>query len=317
MPEATLPLSTRSAAPTESVQRRRRRRPALAPVLVLLVLGLAVGGGWAWWRGSIGSVAIREHCTAEAGGNYTELDPEQAGHAAVIAGIASRRALPARAATIGIATAIQESKLRNVEYGDRDSLGLFQQRPSQGWGTRKQILDPVYATNAFYDVLSKIDGFENLPITAVAQRVQRSAFPSAYADHEPQARVAASALTGYSPAGFSCVLRQTEPTPQSATAGTFTGRATAVRDAVRREQPKVTLATPSGAGSTLRLTRTGEDADRIAWGVASWGVARAAALQVVSVEVAGQIWSRDSSTDGWQPRDGADLPTGQVRITVA
>ena len=75
-------------------------------------------------------------CVATVGGMSAELSPEQMGNAATIAGIAVRRGLPARAATIAIATAMQESKLVNVEYGDRDSLGLFQQRPSQGWGTR-------------------------------------------------------------------------------------------------------------------------------------------------------------------------------------
>ena len=121
-------------------------------------------------------------------------------------GVAVLRQLPARAATIAVATAMQESKLVNLDYGDRDSLGLFQQRPSQGWGTPEQVRDPVYATNAFYDVLVKIDGYRAMQITDVAQQVQRSAFPEAYADHEPDARVLASALSGHSPAAMSCTL---------------------------------------------------------------------------------------------------------------
>ena len=111
--------------------------------------------------------------------------------------------MPARAATIALATAYQESKIYNLEHGDRDSLGLFQQRPSQGWGTREQILDPYYATNAFYDALAKVDGYESMRITEAAQEVQRSGFPEAYADHEADARVLASALTGHSPDGRS------------------------------------------------------------------------------------------------------------------
>ena len=117
-----------------------------------------------------------------------------------------KRGLPARAATIALATALQESKLRNLDYGDRDSLGLFQQRPCQGWGTEEQILDPVYATNRFYDALVKIDGYQDMPITEVAQEVQRSAFPEAYAEHEQEGRLLASRLTGHSPAGLSCRL---------------------------------------------------------------------------------------------------------------
>ena len=137
--------------------------------------------------------------------------------------------LPARAATIGIATAMQESKLRNIDYGDRDSLGLFQQRPSQGWGTPKQIQDPVYASNAFFDVLVKIDGYQNLPITAVAQKVQTSAFPSAYADHEPQARILASALAGHSSAALNCVLSPVKAARQSPGNAGLTPRAAAAR----------------------------------------------------------------------------------------
>src|SRR5919205_570427 len=186
--------------------RSRRRRRMVAPVLVLLFVGVLALGGLAWSRGVLDALPVREHCTATALGRSTELDPEQAGNAAIIVGVAVRRGLPARAATIGIATAMQESKLVNLPGGDRDSLGLFQQRPSQGWGTPAQIRDPVYASNAFYDVLVKVEGYENLPITAAAQRVQRSAFPTAYAEHEPEARILASALTGYSPAGLSCVL---------------------------------------------------------------------------------------------------------------
>ena len=176
---------------------------------VVLVLALVAGASWAYLRGHVGSIPIRERCTATSGTITTELDPEQAGNAATIAGIAVRRGLPARAASIGIATAIQESKLRNLDHGDRDSLGLFQQRPSQGWGTIAQVSDPVYASNAFYDVLVKIEGYQNLPITKAAQKVQRSAFPSAYAQHEEDARAFSSALTGYSPAALDCILRTT------------------------------------------------------------------------------------------------------------
>jgi hypothetical protein len=87
-----------------------------------------------------------------------------------------------------------------------DSLGLFQQRPSQGWGSESEVLDPVYATNAFYDALVEIDAYQSLEITDAAQAVQRSGFPEAYADHEDDARVLASALTGQSPEAFACDL---------------------------------------------------------------------------------------------------------------
>ena len=105
------------------------------------------------------------------------FDPEQTGNAALIAALSIKRGLPPRAATIALTTAYQESKILNITYGDRDSLGLFQQRPSQGWGTEKQIMDPVYSTNKFYDALVKVKGYENADITEIAQKVQRSGFP--------------------------------------------------------------------------------------------------------------------------------------------
>jgi hypothetical protein len=145
-------------------------------------------------------------CTATVDGHTVEISREQAENATLIAAIGADRGLPARAVSIALATAYQESKLENIEHGDRDSLGLFQQRPSQGWGTEEQILDPVYSTNAFYDALEKVDGYEDMEITVAAQEVQRSAFPDAYADHEADARALASALTGYSEAAFTCDL---------------------------------------------------------------------------------------------------------------
>ncbi len=280
----TTTTSPRTPASAPRRNRRGRGRPWLATLLVVLLV--AGAAGWIWWRGSIGTLPIRPHCTATAQGNSTDLDPEQAGNAAIIAGAAVKRGLPARAATIGIATALQESKLVNVTGGDRDSLGLFQQRPSQGWGTPAQIRDPVYATNAFYDVLVKIEGYQDLPITTAAQKVQRSAFPAAYAEHEPEARVLASALTGYSPAGLTCVLTRVDGAP---------GRPADVVAAASREIG----ARGTVEGSSVRFTPTGRTATATAWAVAQWAVARADGLKVTSVQTAGQRWDRDRPDRGW------------------
>ncbi|WP_405668291.1 C40 family peptidase [Streptomyces sp. NBC_00055] len=95
--------------------------------------------------------------------------------------------IPARGQVVALATALQESGLRNLTYGDRDSLGLFQQRPSQGWGTANEILDPVHASTKFYEGLQKISGWHSLSVTQAAQAVQRSGFPEAYAKWEPLA----------------------------------------------------------------------------------------------------------------------------------
>ena len=197
----------------------------------VLVLGLAIAAGISWLSGkSVGPLLPPpEGCTATASGRTVDLDLEQAENASVIAGIAVRRGLPARAATIALATAYQESHIRNLDHGDRDSLGLFQQRPSQGWGTAAQVRNPVYATNKFYDALVKIKGYERMSVTVAADRVQRSAFPKAYADHEADARVLASTLTGFSPAGLSCIVRHGSAAEEQLGTNGLTKRANAVR----------------------------------------------------------------------------------------
>ncbi len=113
---------------------------------------------------------------------------EQAGHARTIIGVGTQRGIPAYGQVIALAAALQESGLRNLDYGDRDSLGLFQQRPSQGWGTAEQIRTPPHAARAFYSALAQVDGWARMSVTDAAQAVQRSGFPQAYADDEPLAR---------------------------------------------------------------------------------------------------------------------------------
>jgi hypothetical protein len=302
-------------AGTRSGRRGRGRRVVMA-VLVLLFVGVLALGGWAWWRGVLTALPVRQHCTATALGRSTQLDPEQARNAAIITAIAVRRGLPGRAATIGIATAMQESKLVNLPGGDRDSIGLFQQRPSQGWGTPAQIRDPVYASNAFYDVLVKVEGYEDLPITKAAQTVQRSAFPTAYADHEPKARVLASTLTGYSPAGLSCVLADIGSLPaQAADAGGLTPRARALARAASNEAGRSGSPVP-GEPAALRFDLRGKGTTRAGWALAQWAVARAAGLQVVSVETDGRRWERSRGDAGWTATRGS-APAGTVVVRVA
>ncbi|MEU9061754.1 NlpC/P60 family protein [Streptomyces sp. NPDC048430] len=112
---------------------------------------------------------------------------EQLPNAKIIVATGAQMGVSARGQVIALATALQESALRNLDGGDRDSLGLFQQRPSQGWGTREQIMDPVYASTKFYKALKSLKNWEGMPVTVAAQKVQKSAFPDAYAKHEPLA----------------------------------------------------------------------------------------------------------------------------------
>jgi peptidoglycan DL-endopeptidase CwlO len=121
---------------------------------------------------------------SRAGTRIGDLTEEQRRNAATIIGVAREMGAPPRAWLIALATAMQESTLRNLGYGDRDSLGLFQQRPSQGWGSPAQVTDPIYATRIFVERLLDVPGWEDMPVTVAAQTVQRSAFPEAYAKWE-------------------------------------------------------------------------------------------------------------------------------------
>jgi murein DD-endopeptidase MepM/ murein hydrolase activator NlpD len=125
------------------------------------------------------------------------FDQEQTANAAVIVHVGQQMGIPARGWVIAVATAMQESDLRNSRVAaDHDSVGLFQQRPSQGWGSVDQIMDPAYASRKFYEGLTRVPGWQQLPLTVAAQRVQKSAFPGAYAKHETAASALVDQITG-------------------------------------------------------------------------------------------------------------------------
>ncbi len=127
-------------------------------------------------------------------------------NAATIAAIGVRRKMPERAVVVALATAFQESKLENLAGGDRDSIGLFQQRPSQGWGTPEQIRDPRYAANRFYAALKKVPDWEQMRVTVAAQAVQRSAFPEAYEQWADDSAVLTRALLGNATGAVACTV---------------------------------------------------------------------------------------------------------------
>ncbi len=142
-------------------------------------------------------------------GPVAGLDQAQTDNAVTIVDVVRRRGLPRRAMVVAVATAMQESDLRNVASTavpeslgyphqgvevDYDSVGLFQQRASQGWGTVAQLMDPVYATSVFLDRLVEVPGWESMSVTAAAQAVQRSAFPDAYQKHQPLAEQVVAVL---------------------------------------------------------------------------------------------------------------------------
>jgi hypothetical protein len=224
-PAGTRRTTTRRR-PSQKRKPGARRRPAVAgsrkkkarrskdwktgrlwPGLLLVV---AVLVGVAWDSQNKGVPPVPGHCTVV--GLSMTLTAEQVANAATIAQVGRDRGLPERAVVIALATAQQESRLRNLDYGDRDSLGLFQQRPSSGWGTEAQVQDPVYAANKFYDHLVGVAGWETGRLTEVAQAVQRSAYPDAYAQWGDMAEKLAAAQISELPDQIVC-------TPDEAPAG--------------------------------------------------------------------------------------------------
>ena len=137
-----------------------------------------------------------------------DLDDTQRRSAATIIGVAKGMAVPPRGWVVALATAMQESRmgLAGIDVAvDHDSLGLFQQRPSQGWGTPAQVRDPVYSTRKFLERLLQVPDWESMPVTRAAQTVQRSAFPGAYAKWEPLAASLVGDLGGVTGAIQECV----------------------------------------------------------------------------------------------------------------
>ena len=275
---------------------------AIGCLIIVFVLLIAAGVGAFWWlrsRNLTEPVPGQQRCVATANNKMAVVDLEQAHFASIIAGVSVRRGLSPRAASIALATAYQETGIRNLTYGDRDSVGLFQQRPSQGWGTKQQLMDPSYAAGRFYDALVKIKNWETDDINNVAQKVQRSGYPEAYNDHEADARVLASALTGQSPAGFSCLDR--------------TGAAGDVKELRRSLQRTFGNLDDSADGSVITIRARG---DRRAWAYAHYAVANASLYGVTTVKIESQSWqTQDFNIPDWQEAS-PELKDDRIEITL-
>jgi hypothetical protein len=153
--------------------------------------------------GAVTAACTPATATPHAPGSIAAIDgwnADQVANAATIVTVGAQRNVPPRGWVIAVATAMQESGLRNLDGGDRDSVGLFQQRPSQGWGTSDQLQEPAYAAGKFYDRLLTIPDWQTIDLTDAAQAVQRSAFPNAYAKWEDDATTLVQHLAG-TPAG--------------------------------------------------------------------------------------------------------------------
>ena len=179
-----------------------RRLRAVAVLCSALVLALA--GYLTFGRHATPTPPPPPGCQAGTGTAAIPLAVSQAGIAATIAGVAARHGLGKQAVTIAYATALQESKLQNLDYGDLDSVGVFQQRPSQGWGSTAELEDPVYATTKFFAALVKVPGYTKMPVQQAAQDVQHSADGYAYGQWAGTAQLLANYFTGADAAGVTC-----------------------------------------------------------------------------------------------------------------
>jgi hypothetical protein len=227
-------------------------------------------------------------CAAAATGQPIPLDVGQAAIAATIAGVAEHRDLPRRAVTVAYATALQESKLTNLHTGDRDSVGVFQQRPSQGWGPARRIEDPVYATTRFFEALTQVPRYESIPVYQAAQAVQHSADGYAYNQYASVAKKMAKAFTGDLPHGVWCWY--SSPLGRS--------RLSAASRALTQ------------AFGPLRVWRSGDPQMEVrvarpdsGWTVAAWLVSHAASYGIRTVSYQGYRWRTVDGSSGWT-RDG-------------
>jgi hypothetical protein len=290
--------------------RRLRVVPVIGSALVLLLaaVGYLVFGGP---KHSVTPPAPPPPpgCQAGTGGAALPLDTEQAGIAATIAGIAARHRLPQRAVTIALAAALQESQLQNLDYGDRDSVGVFQQRPSQGWGTTAELEDPVYATTKFFAALVRVRGYTKMPVDRAAQDVQHSADGYAYEQWVGIATQLTGYFTGTSPAEVSCwytpagradltgALKQLTETfgPQGKDAVLV--RMTTDRSAKKNKEETV-----------VHVQRDG------AWTVAAWLVAHAQQYGIRQIRYAGYVWNAANGSMGWQraSRTASPVPRGSI-----
>jgi len=249
-------------------------------------------------------------CRAVSGHQTFALDPEQASIAATIAGVAHKQSMPPGAVTIAYAAALQESKLHNLHYGDMDSVGVFQQRPSEGWGPTKKLEDPVYATTKFFRVLANVHGYLKLPVYQAAQAVQHSADGSAYIQYEQMATGLTAVFTGGHAHAVSCWSSSAPPKHAklaaadrelSRTFGTITEQVTGSRGSDRSVQ--------AGQAGQLRVAQS-----PVGWAVAAWLVTHAARYGIHEVRYGGYQWQASTGFHGWT-RGSGTLPRGVVQLS--
>ncbi|CAN5380824.1 cobalt transporter [soil metagenome] len=250
------------------------RRGAVAILVVIAaVVALAVGGRQLWDKAR---TAIRsDGCDF---GSYN-LTLSRAQNASQMTSVVIKRALPERAAVLVLGAALQESKLDNIASGDgdRDSVGVLQQRPSQGWGSATNLANVSYATGKFLDALVKVPNWTTASLASVVQEVQVSADGTAYAKHEAEAQALADVLMGKTAAGVTCNFSQPA---KIASVGTVSNR-------IVLDLP---VNRPSVSGTSVSVSGA-------SWATAAWFVTHASSYGIDKVAYAGRVWTR---AKGWQ-----------------
>jgi hypothetical protein len=267
-----------------------RKKPIVLIALLALAGALGVVAVVRSIGGSIKIPQIGPECTVRADGEVT-LDSVQMANAATVTAVGLSRKMPEQAIVIALAAALQESKLENLGTGDRDSVGLFQQRPSQGWGTAEKLQDPRYAAGKFYTALKKVKNYKTMRVTDAAQRVQRSAYPHAYEKWADESAVLAKALTGSATAAVACTVPG-KPVVRGAEA------AAAVLKGLRLDWGK---GLPRTAEQASGLTVDVADASA-GWQYAHWLVSHARTTGLERVRFADHEWHAEAGK--WQPVTG-------------
>jgi len=265
----------------------------------VLILGVIGYFGYSAYR-HVQPYIAGSGCQAGTGTNAVSLDTQQASIAATIAGVAARERLPAHAVTIAYATAMQESHMHNLDYGDRDSVGVFQQRPSEGWGTESQLEDPVYATTQFFAALTRVPGYLQMPVDDAAQAVQHSADGAAYSQYDRMAGALTSAYTGKWPRSVWCWYAP-GPQPKPNLAGAGQGL-TATFGTSGHGHPVVSFATQHSAKNPGAAVWVRSAAG---WTVASWLVTHAQNYGITDVRYDGYEWKTANASSGWQADAGS------------
>jgi hypothetical protein len=275
--------------------------------VVIVILGLIAVGAFAAhnaYERYVQRLLTVPGCQAGTGANAIGLDFGQTADAATIAGVAARDRLPREALTVAYATAWQESKLENLNYGDRDSVGIFQQRPSEGWGSTAELEDPAYAAGVFFEALVKIPGYAKLPVDVAAQEVQRSADGSAYEQYAQSGAALAAALTA-APHAVTCWY---DPASQAASEGV--SAKLNLRAALSGFADSFGRPGTDGAVTSVSVARSGGSAVISAargdgWTAANWLVANASSYGITQVSYGGYQWKAGLGETSWQAEPGS------------